>query len=473
MLTSGGSSDPPGYAFLPPSQHLALISTLIIHPSLTTRAKTPDQLQAANLALKYLRLVHKTIGPITAEFCKAFTFTAVATSTRRGVNTRRTTGEVDSPSNENADHVNSELANADGVWARADDFWQAIGWAFNCSVAHKNRWSRWQLWLDFIITVLENDWGQKGDDQKEDSLVIKYINAGNGANGGEKRILRAIFANGNTRSLAEFKEIWKNEIKERKPPNEDAAKATKRVTTKINIDENNYGDYLLSSSSELDDETLSLPKVLNASSSSSPSERTVSDGSLVFGGSSALSLRLRLLSLLSTVAAVLPGKFTTLPILYDLYLTHIRPLPLATFSLIISPAGLRTFQPAAASTLTQYILRSLISSTAPLPRKDDLTQEVLEECYLPWPANTMSIVDNAKVNLCVETLLRLLDTVVGIQKCESLTDAVERGIVAREEKAKKGGKKKGEADGGGESDRVWLKASSNRIRSVMEMADSS
>lgn len=468
MLTSGGSSDPPDDAFLPPSQHLALISTLIIHPSLTTRAKTPDKVQAANLALKYLRLVHKTTGPITAQFCIAFTFTAVATSGRRGINTRRTTGEVDSPSNENADHVNSELANADGVWARADDFWQAVGFAFNCSVVHKNRWNRWQLWLDFMITVLEDDWGQRGDERKEDSLIIKYINAGSGANGGEKRILRAIFADGNTRSLAEFKEIWKNEIKERKPPNEDAVKAAKRVTTKINIDENDYGDYLLSSSSELDDETMPLPKESNVSSSS---EHTVSDGSLIFGGSSALTLRLRLLSFLSTVAAALPGKFTTLPTLYDLYLTQIRPLPLATFSLIISPAGLRTFQPAAASTLTQYILRSLISSTAPLPRKDDLTQEVLEECYLPWPANTMSIVDNAKISLCVETLLRLLDTVVGIQKCQSLTDAVERGIVAREEKARKGGKKKGEADGGGESDKVWLKASSNRIRSVMEMAN--
>ena len=322
-----------------------------------------------------------------------------------------------------------------------------------------------------MITVLEDDWEHRGGEQKENSLIVRYINAGNGANGGEKRILRAIFADGNTRSLAEFKEIWKNETKQRKPPDEDAAKATKKVTTKINIDENDYGDYLLSSSSELDDETLPLRKEPNASSSSAL-EHTVPDGSLVFGGSSALNLRLRLLSLLSTVAAVLPGKFTTLPTLYDLYLTQIRPLPLATFSLIISPAGLRTFQPAAASTLTQYILRSLISSTAPLPRKDDLTQEVLEECYLPWPANTMSIVDNAKISLCVETLLRLLDRVVGIQKCQSLTDAVERGIVAREEKARKGGKRKGEADGGGETDKIWLRASSKRVRSVIEMADS-
>lgn len=327
------------------------------------------------------------------------------------------------------------------------------------------------MWLDFMTTVLEDDWEQRDNEQKKDSLIIKYINAGNGANGGEKRILRAIFADGNTRSLAEFKEIWKNETKERRPPKDDAANATKRAMTKINIDENDYGDYLLSSSSEPEDEMLPLAKESDASSPSS--EHTVSDGSLVFGGSSALSLRLRLLSLLSTVATVLPQNFVPLPILYDLYLTQIRPLPLASFSLIISPAGLRAFHPAAASTLTQYILRSLISSAAPLPRRDDLTQEVLEECYLPWPANTMSIVDNAKISLCVETLLRLLNTIVGIQKCQGLVDAVEKGIVAREDKARRGGKKKGEADGGGESDRAWLRASSKRIRSVIELADSS
>ena len=465
-MVSNGASESPTAAFLPPPQHLALISTLIVHPSLTTCAKTPEQLQAANLALKYLRLIHKTIGPTNAKFHDAFTFIGLGTSGRRGASSRRRAVDEDSPPNENVDHVKSDLANANAIWVKADNFWQVVGWALNCSVAHKKRWAKWHIWLAFTISVLEDDWEHREQECQEESLITKYIE---GAGIEEKKILRAVFANGSTTALSEFSEIWKNETRERKSHTDDATKY-KKMTENINIEENNYGDYLLSSSSELDEEEPTpsenhspLPPTLDAS---------IPDGSLCLGGPSALHLRLRLLSLLSAVAAALPHRFTQLPVLYDICLTHIRPLPTPTFSLIISPLALGVFNPAAASTLTQYILRSLISSTAPLPPTDDLTQEILERCYLPWPANTMSVVDNVKVSLCVETLFRLLDGIVGIHGSKELETAVEKGIDARENKAKKEGRKKGEAGSGGtEGDRLWLKASAERIRSVLELAN--
>ena len=64
------------------------------------------------------------------------------------------------------------------------------------------------------------------------------------------------------------------------------------------------------------------------------------------------------------------------------------------------------------------ILRTLIPPSAPVPltvnrsgagadSTDLLSREVLEKCYLPFAAKTMSIADNAKVSLLVEWLLRL------------------------------------------------------------------
>ena len=470
LTASSGTSSTPTAAFVPPPQHLALISSLIVHPSVTTRAKTPERLQASNLALGYLRLILKTIGPTNAKFHDAFVFVGAGSLSRRGVLSRKRIGEEGSPLKEDVDHVKSDLANADAIWAKADDFWHVVGWALNCSVLHKKIWAKWQVWLELMISVLEDDWEYRETESQEYSLVIRYINAGEETNTVEKRILRAVFADGSSRSLSEFGEIWKNETKERKTSNNDTTKVQK-VTEDINIDENNYGDYLLSSSSELDEEEESTP--LENSSSNILSNSSLSDDSLCLGGPSVLRLRLRLLSLLSTVAAAAPHQFTRLPILYDLYLTHIRPLPIPTFSYIISPLALRVFHPAAASTLTQYILRSLISSTAPLPQTDDLTQEVLQKCYLPWPANTMSVVDNVKVSLCVETLLRLLDRIVGIQWSKGLEAAMEKGILDRERKAKKEGRRKGEAGSGSvEGDRLWLKTSAERMRGILELANS-
>ena len=468
LLTSSRPFGPENPAFLPPPQHLSLISTLIVHPSLTTRAKSPEQLQISILALKYLRLVYHSVGPLNARLCDAFIFSSPG-KTRRGVSRRKSNSESESPFAEDANRINSELASTDALWTKGDDFWHILGWAFNCSVVHQRRWKKWQVWLDLMMSILENDWDQRDLDQKRQSLIITYVNASDGVHAGEKRILRAVFADGSTRSLQEFREIWKNETKERKPRSNDVSE-TQNVISKTNIEEGNYGDYL-SSESEADDEDPAITE--HSPLTPSPSDNTtLPDGSLILGGSEALNFRLRMLSLLSNVATFLPENFTSIPTLYDMYLVYIRPLPVPTFALVMSPLGLEIFAPAAASSLTQCVLRSLVSTTAPLPERDYLTQEVLEKCYLPWPANTISIADNIKVSLCVETLFRLFDNMVGIKWSKGLVDAVEKGIEARDGKARKEGKRKGETGGGGiESDRHWLNASAERMRGVVYMAE--
>ena len=426
-----------------------MISTLIVHPSLTTRAKSPEQLQIPILALKYLRLVHHSVGPLNARLCDAFIFSSPG-KTRRGVSRRKSNTDSESPFAEDANRINSELASTDALWTKGDDFWHILGWAFNCSVVHQRRWKKWQVWLDLMMSILESDWDQRDLDQKRQSLIVTYVNASDGVHAGGKRILRAVFADGSTRSLH--------------------VSETQNVIAKTNIEEGNYGDYL-SSESEADDEDPTITK--HSPSRPSPSDNTtLPDGSLMLGGSEALNFRLRMLSLLSNVATFLPENFTSIPTLYDMYLVYIRPLPVPTFALVMSPLGLENFAPAAASSLTQYVLRSLISTTAPLPERDYLTQEELERCYLPWPANTVNIADNIKVSLCVETLFRLFDNMVGLRWSKGLADIVDKGIEAREGKARKEGKRKGEIGGGGiESDRYWLRASAERIRGVVYMAE--
>ena len=467
LLTSGSASHSPLPALLPPPQYIALIATLTVHPSLTTRAKTLDRIQAANLSLRYLRLLLKHAGPVHGNLNEAFSFNGLGLSSRRGGSGRRkTTSEgANLPAGDN-EMIDDELANARSLWARAEEFWQVVGWCFNCSILHKRRWERWNAWLTYMLEVLEADWDARehgeGDESREKSMIIKYITSGTTTAGRQRRILRAIFADGRTKSVAEFGEIWQNETKELKKDTD-----IKKAEKKIDIEADDYGDYMEGE----DDEDLedSLEELLSPREQTFQSQESIPNVAADLGGMDSINLRLRSLSLLSKVSAVLPDEFTDLNTLYDNFLEHIRSLPIPAFFLVMSPTTLRAFTPAAASSLTQYILRSLIVASAPLPVNDNISQEILATSYLPYAANTSSIVDNTKVSLCVETLLRLLDFHVGLAWTPGLQEAAEAGIRARTAKAKKKQTKRG-SDGDGSCDGTWLAASAERIMGVVGMA---
>lgn len=478
LLTAANTSDEaPLPAFLPPPSYLALIATLAIHPTLTTRARSRKHVEESNLALRYLRQILKVVGPVNSSLDDAFVFSGVGTTSRRGGGSgarRRAMVEDASPTGSGPDEIENDLAQTGAIWAQVEDIWQVVGWAFNCSVLHQKRWARWRAWIEYMLDVFEEDWkvrelqDMESDDEEEDeqrakSMIVRSLSAEDVMTGRERKIVRAIFADGGSRPAAEFPEIWKNETKERKQGAE-----TKKMPTKIDIEADNYGDYM----DEDEDSDLEASDPNPAEARSGSLTKPLTDLSTPLGGTAALNLRLRFLSLLSTVSANLPASFTTLGSLYDNYLEHIRPLPTPTFFMLISPSSLGLFFSApAVSSLVQYILRSLITSSAPTPAGDDLTQQILEENYLPFPANTSNIADNAKVSLCVETLLRLSDRHIGLAWTPALQDAVELGIAAREGKATKARthRKRGRdiSGGGGGDEKIWLRASAERIRSVV------
>lgn len=302
------------------------------------------------------------------------------------------------------------------------------------------------------------------EDPRASSIIVRYLSNDDTTATQERRILRAIFADGSSRSTAEFPEIWRNETKERK---KDAD--VKKSESKLDIDADNWGDYMRndnSSSSDLED---TPPPESPNKSSMTGSITSVPDVSAPLGDPQSVILRFRLLSLLSTVSAFLPDTFTPLATLYDLFIEYIRPLPLPQFFLLVSPLSMQHLHLPAASSITQIILRSLITSSAPLPPTDDLTQDILERCYLRYPANTGSISDNVKVSLCVETLLRLLQRHCGLDWSQDLQESVEKGIEAREQKAKKAGKAKGKGKMEGLDERVWLRGSAGRIQGLVEL----
>ena len=411
------------------------------------------------------------VGPLQGSLEHTFEFTCQGASYRRGEGKKkkRTTGENQSLTETDFEGIESELANTGSLWARAENFWQVVGWSFNCSVLHKRRWERWSAWLTYMVDVLEADWEIRErmteDEAKEKSLIVRFIDSGRAIAGRERKIVRAVFADGRTKSVAEFGEIWKNETKELKKDG-DVKKADKR----IDIEADNYGDYM-EDENEADMEDSASEASTPPSDVDNHQTDSIPNVADSLGGVDSTNLRVRLLSLLSKVSAFIPEAFTSLNTLYDIYLEHIRSLPMPAFFLIISPPILSHFAPAAAHTLTQYILLSIIAASAPCPQNDDLSQVVLEASYLPFAANTSSIVDNTKVSLCVETLLRLLDAHLdnGLVWTSGLHEAAEAGIKARFTKAKKTQSKRG-TDGDGGCDGMWLGASAERIRALIAMA---
>src|SRR5271170_6024558 len=75
LVSSGAAAIDPTTASLTPSKaHLAIASTLAVHPVLTTRTTSKEKWQQSNLALRLLRLTNKINGPVNADFYDAFAF---------------------------------------------------------------------------------------------------------------------------------------------------------------------------------------------------------------------------------------------------------------------------------------------------------------------------------------------------------------------------------------------------------------
>lgn len=468
LLISGNRGSERASAFLPPPQQLALISTLVVTPNLTTRAHSNEQLEASNLALRYLWSLLKLLGPENIPFVEAFEFAGLGNSSRRAGRGRRKTADDIFDSHKAGSHgVNIDLATTNALWEQVEDFWQVVGWAFNCSTMHKMRWNRWSLWLDFMITIFEdemNHWStsengvsptNEAKKPPEESLFIHYLTTETIQNGRERKILNSIFADGvSGRFTSAFPEVWKDETKLRKKAQ--PAKNAVPIAEKIDIEADEYRDYMADSGSDLEDAAVAP---------SAPTFAADPEITSVLGGSQAFDLRLRLIGLLSKVC----GSFSNLVMspcnFYGQLVEHIRPLPLPAFSAFLSSFFLNNLHKDAASTLLQSLLRSFIEAAAPTPKGDSVSQADIERLYLPFSANTSSVTDNAKMSICIEGLFRLLQRNNLLSWSEDFERIVEQGITIREKKSSRGKSKT-------EGERVWLAASAGRMRACIAIMKS-
>ncbi|OJD24380.1 hypothetical protein ACJ73_04258 [Blastomyces percursus] len=491
-----------GPAFVPTTQQLAVAATLVVHPSTTTLAKSREAAHASTTALQLLRLTNKLVGPLSAQFGNAFAFTRFASSRHGGSRHKNDgSGGAGAPRLDSC-LINMDIAHRGSIWFRSEDFWSAVGWAFNCAVLYPKRWSRWRVWLEFMCDVLEDDWAEReksidssgngvgtpsSDDTLRQSLIFKYISGTSGVSGRHRRIVRAIFADGNQASLNEFKMIFRNELKE---PEKDKDHL-KRRETDVNVDEGIFGDYLARDEDDVDeandaiytgDARPSRPKRsrttapapfsrsaenLDMHPSYKSSGITYSDQETLLGDVSSISLRQRLMQILSRVSNALPEDYMTVEDLYRLLGEFVRPLSLPTFQLLVSNPMLTSFADNARTTLCMTIL-SILLHQHPNSQQTYINQTTLEKYCLPFAANTNDAIENAKVSILLETLLLLLASNDMLQARPSLRAAIQEGIIARADKTQSDAKKSQDKRKLNELGLVWLIESGERMTYLVE-----
>ncbi|KJZ78923.1 hypothetical protein HIM_01696 [Hirsutella minnesotensis 3608] len=468
---------------IPPPSHLALLATLVVHPQHTTRADKPEHLVVSSLALDYLRNVLYVAGPINADFRTAFQFNSTSRWSRRSGHTAPASDSdmSDGDSDRDVDRLRGRMANEASVWTRGQDLWSTVGWAFNTATSHPQRWRYWKVWLEFILDVLDDDWaereridheaheaGDEGDPEpvasRKESMIRMYMEQQDGRQAGNKRIMKALLADGGSLSSSAFPEVFD---KEPRGPRKTAKKRKRNEV--LDLENDKYGDYL-------DDESMSS----GISEPPTPEKRRDGRKDVPFGSSNpgiveSIPLRLRFFRLLSAANFVLCRR-TTLNQLYEDFAVAIKVLPLQLFALFVTQRE-NPLLPETHVTITKELFHLLLPSKYKDPKKVDpegdasgsLTMPMLEQCYAPLPANTVGLEDNAKLSLVVESAIQLLWMCDMVKYTDSFAKAVKQGIEARETKAKKKRTGKMRTDAGDVVAKDVLAASNERLHVLLEM----
>ncbi|KAK8186294.1 hypothetical protein BC567DRAFT_205563 [Phyllosticta citribraziliensis] len=476
LLISGGSISSPSNprpAFIPPTQIFELAATLAVHPSTTTRASAIVKVRAANEALLYLRAVNRKVGPINAGFANAFTFSRARNGKRRGFFDPNNSARKDGQNAAESRPLHSALANGSSVWERAHDFWHVVGWAFNCSIKHKARWSRWQVWLEVMLEIMEDDWRNRQKKYQQElqdrgvssaeimtkGIMPTYLTSCEAwMASSRRRILRAIFADGSERSLAHFQEVFEDELRERAKPKPDSIKAADFQTADLDaLDPDEDEDLIEEStpptrkSSRPGAKADRRPSIITISSDNSitPENANIAIAE-PFGPPAALALRVRLLSLLGDVTLALPTTTTTRERLFDTYTEFLRPLPITSFTTMLSALAAH-LPPATFCILAANTLLPLISTTPETYHLDAPSQDEWEFYFLPIAAATSSVTDNAKVSALLRFVVQV--SLPEITWRRGWAEAVFKGIKARHDKIEAGrlnGRGRGRGSGRGD-----------------------
>ena len=423
----------------------------MIHPLLTTRAEKKEQLDVPSHALDYLRNILYLVGPVNADFRTAFQFISESRWARRSdQNAHENDSDMsDADSNGDDERLKGKLSNDGSIWSRGQDFWSTVGWAFNCSTLYPARWSYWRAWLDFMFEVLEADWEERERRDKEaqqangpdsemprtsrnESIIVMYMNQQNGRQNGARGYIKALFADGSEISSLAYREVFD---KEPRGPRKQSKKRKREQI--LDLENDKFGDYF-------DDESMSSG-ISEPPTPQKPkdSRKQGTAGAHSSGFVESVNLRLRLFSLLSAVTWSLqkPGDLNRL---YEEYCASVKLLPLPMFSLFTCQRP-NVLVSEARITITKEMFDLLLPSSYKLPSKVDkegeargaLTLPMLEQCYVIHPANTVALEDNAKLSLVVEDAIQLLWACDLMEYSEDFEAAVEKGIAARETKAKK------------------------------------
>ena len=305
LLAAGTSISVPAKPYvglLASAAQLALASTLVVYPPITTKATSTEALKGSDAALRYLHCVRETVdAPGYKTMRTAFVF---SDSRRRGHGLGSAPSSPSSAHGHDVEQLNDVAANRMSLWRRAVDFWHVVGWAFNCSVVHKKRWARWKLWLNVTLSLLEADC----DDctMLQETLIWRYITSQEPLAGNtRKRMFRAILATADSLSLKDFPEVWDKEAAE--PKEKDSQR---KRTGPIDFNTGDIGDY------ESEDENVEMQDAPQPTSkrgrprknASRPSETTLPPLEEAFipdyeaavarlGGTDAIDLRQRLIVL--------------------------------------------------------------------------------------------------------------------------------------------------------------------------------
>src|SRR4051812_20667951 len=110
-------------AWVPPSNQIALLGTLAIHPAYTNRPTEEEDVVAATQALKYLRALVNIVGPVNSNLRSAFLFTQASRGRRRGYGADPDFNGGDGDDSGEDDAIADRFADDSSVWARGQDFW--------------------------------------------------------------------------------------------------------------------------------------------------------------------------------------------------------------------------------------------------------------------------------------------------------------------------------------------------------------
>lgn len=460
VLHAGLDTNAP--ACIPPPPHLALASTLSVHPSMTTRTDDQDKHAAANAALRYLRDVVAVVGVEHAAIRDALQYgtpPAVRSDRSSRAKTRRSNAGQASDDEVESGNMRSKYIEGQSIAENAQDFWAVVGWAFNCSVRHKARWARWREWLELMLDVLEEDLerysaGGHKSPELANSLMAQYMSIVGAGRNNKRRVMRAVLADGDARSMAEFGEIWKNETRPVKKKEE--LLGSKR--RKLDLDNDDYGDYLDNESEEDEQNRTRISRSRTApmrrqSRTPAPSStvededddditlETASGGDAIteYGGMDSIRLRQRFLRLFTNFSLVAPNLFVDTEELFAIYTEFIRPLPLSIFQQFALPLR-RYLSPNLQASLNEMLFRPLLGTTSATGLID---QAEFERSFATSAATSTSATDNAKVSLLTESMLRALWTTGTLTPdLSQLKVLVEQGVKLRHDKVAGNGRRK-------------------------------